>query len=122
MNLVHTDVFRRALPWSRLMLERNSLTDDLNVSKSERLRAALAGAALLSVFVWAAGWLTGWVPLALIAALIAANRSFIAFFVRSRGPLFALRAFSFHQLYYLSSSATFAAALAEHHLGRYFAR
>ena len=50
VNLVHTEVFRRALPWSRLMLERKDITDDLNVGKSERLRAALTGAVLLSVF------------------------------------------------------------------------
>jgi glycosyltransferase involved in cell wall biosynthesis len=117
-NLVHTDVLRRALPWSRLMLERKDITDDLNVGKGERMRAALTGAVLLSVFLWAVGWLSGWVPVALIAALIAANGSFIAFFARARGPLFALRAFCFHQFYYLSSSATFAAALAGHHLGR----
>ncbi len=118
VNLVHTEVFRRALPWSRLMLERKDITDDLNVGKSERLRAALTGAVLLSVFAWAVGWLSGWVPVVLIVALIAANSSFIAFFARTRGPLFALRAFLFHQLYYLYSSATFAAAIAGHYLGR----
>lgn len=118
VNLVHTEVFRRALPWSRLMLERKDITDDLNVGKSERLRAALTGAVLLSVLVWAAGLVSGWVPVALIAALVAMNANFIAFFARTRGPLFALRAFWFHQLYYVYSSATFAAALAAHHLGR----
>ena len=118
VNLVHTEVFRRALPWSRLMLERKDITDDLNVGKGERLRAALTGAVLLSVPVWALGWVSGWVPVMLIAALIAANSSFIAFFARTRGPLFALRAFLVHQLYYLYSSATFAAAMAEHYLGR----
>jgi glycosyltransferase involved in cell wall biosynthesis len=118
VNLVHTEIFRRALPWSRLMLERKDITDDLNVGKSERLRAALTGAVLLSALLWALGWLSGWVPVALIAALIAANASFIAFFARTRGPFFALRAFWFHQIYYLYSSAAFAAALAGHYLGR----
>ena len=118
VNLVHTEVFRRALPWSRLMLERKDITDDLNVGKGERLRAALTVTALLSVFVWALGWLNGWVPVALLATVIAANASFIAFFARTRGPLFAARAFLFHQLYYMYSGASFAAALAGHHFGR----
>lgn len=117
-NLVHTEVFRRALPWSRLMLRRKHITDDLNVGKSERLRATLTGFVLLSVFLWALGWLGGWVLVVLIAALVGANASFIAFFARTRGPLFALRAFLFHQLYYLYSSAAFATAMAGHYLGR----
>ena len=117
VNLLHTEVFRRALPWSRLMLERKDVTDDLNVGKGERLRAVLTGTVLLSVPIWVLGWMSGWVPVALIAAVIAANASFIAFFARARGPLFALRAFLFHQLYYLYSSATFAAAMAGHYLG-----
>jgi len=118
VNLLHTEVFRRALPWSRLMLERKDVTDDLNVGKNERLRAALTGAVLLSAFAWVAGWVSDWVLVVLIAALIAANAGFIAFFARTRGPLFAVRAFLFHQLYYLYSSATFAAAMAGHYLRR----
>lgn len=118
VNLVHTEVFRRALPWSRLMLERKDITDDLNVGKSERLRAALTGAVLLSLFGWAVGWLSGWVPVALLTTLIAANASFIVFFARTRGLLFAARAFWFHQLYYLYGSAAFVVAMAAHHLGR----
>lgn len=118
INLVHTEVFRRAWPWSRLMLERKDFTDDLNVGKGERLRAALTGAVLLSMFAWAVGWASGWILVGLIAVLVAANASFIAFFTRTRGPLFAVRAFLFHQLYYLYSSATFAAATAGHYLGR----
>ena len=27
-NLLHTDIFRRAIPWSRLMLERKQLADE----------------------------------------------------------------------------------------------
>jgi glycosyltransferase involved in cell wall biosynthesis len=118
VNLVHTEVLRRALPWSRLMLKRKNITDDLNVGKSERLRAALTGVVLLSALAWAAKWISGWMFVVLIATLIAANVGFIAFFARTRGPLFAVRAFLFHQLYYLYSSATFAAALAEHYLRR----
>lgn len=118
MNLVHTEVFRRALPWSRLMLERRDITDDLNVGRGERLRAALTGAALLAVLGWAVGWLSGWIPIAMLVVLIAANAGFIAFFARTRGLLFALRAFLFHQFYYVYSSATFATAMAGHYVGR----
>ncbi|HEU0222296.1 MAG TPA: glycosyltransferase [Paracoccaceae bacterium] len=38
-SAVQTDLFRRALPWSRLMIARARLTDDLNTARAERLRA-----------------------------------------------------------------------------------
>ena len=118
VNLVHTEVFRRALPWSRLMLRRKDITDDLNIGKAERVRAAVALTTMAAIPAWAIGLLDGWLPAVLIAVLLAANGSFIAFFARTRGPLFALRAFLFHQLYYAYSSAAFAAAMAEHYLKR----
>ena len=118
LNLVHTEIFRRALPWSRLILERKDLTDDLNLEKRERARAIIALATIAGIVVWALGWLDGWVVTILAAILIAANTDFLAFFVRTRGPVFAVRAFLFHQLYYAYSSAAFAVAKAEHYLNR----
>ena len=118
VNLVHTEIFRRALPWSRLMLKRRNITDDLNVGKGERARAVLALANMAAVPAWAIGWLDGGLLAVLIAVLLAANGSFIVFFARTRGPLFALRAFLFHQLYYAYSSAAFAAAMVEDTLKR----
>ena len=118
LNLVHTEIFRRALPWSRLMLERKDLTDELNLGKSERARAILALATIAGIVVWALGWLDGWVVAILAAILLAANTGLLAFFVRTRGPVFAVRAFLFHQLYYAYSSAAFAVAKAERYLNR----
>ncbi len=118
VNLVHTEIFRRALPWSRLMLERKDVTDDLNLGKGERARAILALATMAGIAAWALGFLNGWVLAILAAILIAANAGFIAFFVRTKGPIFAARAFLFHQLYYAYSSAAFAVAMAGHYLTR----
>ncbi|MEZ5499972.1 MAG: glycosyltransferase [Steroidobacteraceae bacterium] len=116
-NLLHTEIFRRAVPWSTLMLQRKSLTNDLNVSTRERVLAMLAGVtALVSVAA-----LTGLLakPAAALAffILLAANGRMIAFFTRAKGLVFALRAFAFHQFYYLYSSASFAWAWLKHHLG-----
>lgn len=107
-NLLHTEVFRRAIPWSMLMLERKHLTNDLNVSTGERLRAVLSLAVVLTGLSWAAGWLGPW-PFAIATAVcVAANRDLLQFFVSKRGPWFGLRAFAYHQFYYLYSSAAFA--------------
>jgi len=118
LNLVHTEIFRRALPWSRLMLKRKELTDDLNLGKGERARALLALATLASAAVWALGLLDGWVVAILVAVLLAANVRFLAFFVRIRGLVFAARALLFHQFYYVYSSVAFAVATVEHYLSR----
>jgi glycosyltransferase involved in cell wall biosynthesis len=118
VNLVHTEIFRRALPWSRLMLERKHITDDLNLGRAERARAVLTLATVAGGLAWALGWLGGWMLAVLVVVLLAANGSFLAFFARTHGPMFAVRAFLFHQVYYIYSSATFAAATAEHYLAR----
>ena len=55
VNLVHTEVFRRALPWTRLMLERKDVTNDLNVGFGERARAILALATMAAIAAWAVG-------------------------------------------------------------------
>ena len=58
-NSLRTDIFCRALPWSRLMISREGLTDDLNTSAMERLRAGLAGLLFLSVLAlpfWTGLW------------------------------------------------------------------
>lgn len=117
-NLLHTEIFRRALPWTRLMLRRKDVANDLNIGMAERGRAVLTLLCLASVVAWGFGWLPGWVPLALFGALLVANAAFLRFFARMRGPLFAVRAFLFHQFYYLYSSAAFAVGTLAHHAER----
>jgi glycosyltransferase involved in cell wall biosynthesis len=107
-NLLRTDIFRRALPWSRLIHGRSGLADALNIGVSERINAVFALGLLLTLVAVAAGFVPVWLPLALLAAIAAANREFLAFFYRARGPLFAIRAVLFHQLYYIYSAVTFA--------------
>ncbi|HEX8010438.1 MAG TPA: glycosyltransferase [Casimicrobiaceae bacterium] len=107
-NLVYTDIFRRALPWSRLIHARTGLADALNIGTGERLNAALALGLLASLAGGAAALLPWWVPLAFAAAVAVGNRGLFRFFQRTRGASFATRAVLFHQLYYVYSAATFA--------------
>jgi GT2 family glycosyltransferase len=113
-NLLHTDIFRRAFPWSRLIHAQSGLPNALNVGAGERVRAALAGALLLSIVLSAAMLLSPWAVLALLAAVTVANARLFAMFRRARGPWFAVGAVAFHQLYYLYSSAVFVWCLLEH--------
>lgn len=114
VNLLHTEVFRRAIPWSLLMMERKEMTDDLNVGRGERVRALLVLFSLVAIVAALAGWLPAWAAIAMVAATVFANRALIGFFSARGGIWFALRAFLFHQFYYLYSSASFAAAAVQH--------
>ncbi len=112
-NLLHTEIFRRALPWSRLMLSRRDVPDDLNIGKGERIRAALAIALLGSSTAAIVGLVPAGLPAAFLAASLVAGADLLKFFVRSRGALMAAGAFLYHQVYYLYSSGAYALALAE---------
>ena len=107
-NLLHTDIFRRALPWSRLIHARIALPDALNVRFGERINAALAVGLLVTIALAGAKVLPFWLPLAVVAAVAVANRRLFDLFRRARGPLFAVAGVAFHQLYYLYSSAVYA--------------
>ncbi|MEZ5870136.1 MAG: hypothetical protein R3D46_17715 [Defluviimonas denitrificans] len=59
----HTDIFRRALPWSRLMIAREGVHNDLNTSHGEKAKAVLAGLLILSILalpfapgIWPLTW------------------------------------------------------------------
>lgn len=113
-NLVHTEVLRRALPWARLMLHRGRVTDDLNVGRGERWRAALAGTFATLAAGAAVGLAPGWLALAAGGVIVIANASLLGFFARHRGRRFAGAALAFHQVYYLYSAGTFVFATLEH--------
>jgi glycosyltransferase involved in cell wall biosynthesis len=99
-SLIRTDIFHRAIPWSRLILQSKKVPDDLNLKRGQRLCVALVGFAticlLLAVFrlelliLWAAALL----------GVIILNRDLFAFFFRQHGPFFATICIPFHLLHY----------------------
>jgi glycosyltransferase involved in cell wall biosynthesis len=111
-SLLHAEVFRRAVPWSKLILESGVLPDRLNVGRQSRICAALVLAGLgLMPLHWPSG-------LALLLAAAVLDRGFYLFLARKRGVWFALRGLVWHQLYYLYSSAAFACCWASRFVGR----
>lgn len=115
-NAIFTDIFRRALPWSRLMISREGLDDDLNTSRAERLRAVLAGLLILSlaaVVLVPCLWV---LPIALFGVAVLTNLRLYRFFLANLGPLRATAAMLYHQLYYVYSASAFAWCLFEYHV------
>ena len=108
VNLIHTEVFCRAIPWSRLMLSRTGIVNELNVGAGERMRAVLAGIFVAGSIASLHPAVPGWIALALLGAVALANASLLRLFYRRKGLLFAVGGLLFHQVYYLYSSAAFA--------------
>ncbi|GHC06638.1 glycosyltransferase [Thermomonas carbonis] len=105
LNLLRTEIFCRALPWSRLIRSRTGWVDALNASRGERLRAFIPLAILASIPI---ALVPLWVPVAALVVAMAANGKLLALFHRRRGPLFAVSAMLFHQVYYLYCSGAVA--------------
>ncbi len=112
----HTDVVRRALPWSRLIADKKTVGVDLNVTSVERVKSllalatlvALAGAVLLLPFQPPIQPAMLLVAAALCASLyIWLNRGFFGFLVRRLGLIRAMGAMAMHLAYHVYAPVTY---------------
>ncbi len=109
-----TDFRDRAVPWTRLLLERRGRRPPtLNISPNEQLRVSLAGA------VWAAGAFAvlrpaagfAWLALGLLALLAGSNLALYRWFAAEQGVRMALAAVPLNLWYYLSNALAVAVAI-----------
>ncbi len=106
-SMVGTDLWRRAIPWSRLIFERSEFPTDLNLKAAQRASVALTG--LAAVFLGLAAWRPGFLlaAIAAITGVVALNRSLFGFLLRERGVAFAAWCLPLHLLHYLCSGFGF---------------
>ena len=113
-SLLVADVYRRAVPWTELILRDRRMANDLNVRVAERVSAALAWLLLISLtlaLVW---------PRSLLAAagaaamLLVLNAHLYRFFLRKRGAVFLLGAIAWHWFYYLYGTVGFGLGALRH--------
>lgn len=126
-SMIKTDIFNRAVPWSRLILQTKSLPEDLNLRLSDRLSTALVGILLICIFFLILGLLNVYSPLSsrviiLLAAvtvllLIVLNRDLYMFFLEKRGVKFTLLVIPLHFLYYFYCGASFGLCWIQNKLG-----
>ncbi len=113
-QLWRTDIYSRALPWSRLILSQCDAPQSLNVEGNERLKAVLAHFTWISVLAGLA-----WYPLFLAAAASAVwygflNRRFWALLARRAGGTGLASGLLLHFAYHIYSSAVFALVASDH--------
>jgi hypothetical protein len=107
LEMIRVDVTCRAIPWTRLLIDRPGTGGDLNLEPGQKacvVLVFLSLGALAGALVWP--WLL-LAPLALLAPVLWINRSLYALFLRHRGPLFAVAGVGLHLLYYLYSGVAF---------------
>jgi glycosyltransferase involved in cell wall biosynthesis len=108
VQLLRTEVFCRAIPWSKLILTKQGVINDMNLKHRDRISAVLTllSIALLPfVFWWPA--LLVLVATGLITIFIL-NYDIFKFFARLKGVVFAAMTFPWLLAYFTYSSASFA--------------
>jgi len=114
-SLLQSDLWARAVPWTRLLLEQRRAPNDLNLHASQRLSCLLAYALLVTAALGLWRWpRLSWLALACLAAILLLNRRLYAFFLRERGPRFLCLALPMHVFYYVYSGIGLVLGVALH--------
>ncbi len=117
-DMLATDLLRRAVPWTRLMLRQGRMVNDLNVKTRDRFSVLLAFLPLITLpLAWRWPILLA-VGAGAIILLVALNAGLFRFFLRRRGALFALGAVPMYWVYLLICGLGFALGLIGHLLDR----
>lgn len=105
-SLLRTDIFARAVPWTRLALEKG-LPRDLNFKPADRAGGALV--LLLTLGLALSPWRPAMIALPLLAGglLVILHRRLYGFFLRKKGLGFAAAAALFHWFYLFYGSLAF---------------
>ncbi len=116
-NLLHADIFCRAVPWTRLIRQTGNLPRDLNLGYSARICTLLVGLLMVALMLlpltaMGADWLPKARVIAAAIAVIAAtlvllNRRMYGWFLQRRGLGFTVGVALFHWLYFLYSGIVF---------------
>ncbi|NIN66824.1 MAG: glycosyltransferase [Anaerolineae bacterium] len=120
-SLLKSDIFDRAIPWSRLILRDRRLPAELNLDLRSRLSAFAVWVALVSLLLglrWHWAWAGTLFGVAIVGAL---NADLYRFFWRQGGGWFAVGAASLHAFYLAYSSLIFLLVGGETLLSRLYA-
>ena len=106
-SLFISDFFRRAIPWSRLILSSGPMDDTLNIQRTERFKVSVLYLLLIQLLLLP--FFSSILYSALITAsiLAVADTRLLRFFREKHGLFFAGRALFWHWLYYGYSGFAF---------------
>jgi hypothetical protein len=108
-GMMRTDLFRRGIPWTRLVLESGTGSAALNLSWRNRVSAAMSVALLVAIAARRKGLAAG--TLVVVTCL---NADFYVLLLRKRGPAQALAGIPLHVLHHAVSVVAVPVAVLEH--------
>jgi len=117
LSMLRTDIFRRAVPWSRLILETKFMPKDLNLQMLHKASSIFVALMILVIpFLFFGHTKFYEIPIATIASLFLSilffnflilNRELYSFYIRKKGFRFMVQVIPLHLLYYLYSGIAF---------------
>jgi len=107
ISMLKTDIFSRSIPWARLLLKKNGIINDLNLSLSARLSTAVVFFLLLSPLTWAISPYSSIFMVCCFALLLTLNRNFYTLLWQRHGSIFMFKALPLHWLYFFYSCLSF---------------
>jgi glycosyltransferase involved in cell wall biosynthesis len=107
VSLLSSDFFRRALPWSYLIIRDRALADDLNLTYSSRISCMLVFCLFATAVLAILYPMLIFIGVAIMLLLLLINMPLYRFFIRKRGMMFTLGVIPWHWLYYTYSGLAF---------------
>jgi glycosyltransferase involved in cell wall biosynthesis len=107
VSLVRTEIFCRAVPWSKLILTSQGLINDMNLKTSDRASAVLVGLSIASIPLVFREPLFSVLILVFLAGILFLNRKIFRFFAGKKGVFFALLTYPWQCFYFFYSGAAF---------------
>jgi glycosyltransferase involved in cell wall biosynthesis len=127
-KLLRADIFDRAVPWARLIVETRWLPRDLNLGYRARLSAILVALLALDLLLvpfsltksrWCpAAFHLSFIMAGIVAGLVIVNHRMYRWFQQRRGFWFTARVVLFHWFYYFYSGVVFVCCALAYKLSR----
>lgn len=107
VSLVKTDIFCRAVPWSKLILTSQGMINDMNLKTADRLSSvSVALSLLIFPFIFWKPFMAFFLAFFLLA-IVFLNWKIFRFFGEKKGMLFAALTFPWLFFYFFYSGVTF---------------
>jgi len=106
-SMIKTDVFCRAIPWTRLEFQRPGFQKNLNIRFSQRTSVVLFGLAFLAALGMLWDTSLGALAAVLLIFIMVLNFGLYWFFLKQQGIKFALIGMALHLLYFFYSGFSF---------------
>jgi glycosyltransferase involved in cell wall biosynthesis len=113
-SMCRTDILRRGIPWTRLVLEQRKMPSQLSLRHGQRFSVLLTWAALAALPGIAGHKLFSIVLVLSLVTVLFLNRDFYRFLARRRGWLFTAAAYGLHLLYFFNCGSSLFLGTAAH--------